>query len=81
MRLAAATMACSLYQAACGVMITFSRPRRGCGSGRGSGSVVSRAHPAIRPASSARTSARVSTMGPREQLMRKAQRGAQPRAA
>src|SRR5439155_6624907 len=29
-------IACSLYQAACGATMTFSRPRSGCGSGSGS---------------------------------------------
>ena len=66
------TIACSLYHAAWGVRMTFSRSRSGCGFGSGSGSVVSRAQPAIRPASSARTSAAVSTMGPRAQLIRNA---------
>src|SRR5208283_1980067 len=50
------TSACSLYHATCGVRMTFSRPRSGCGSGKGSGSVVSSAQPAIFFASSARTS-------------------------
>src|SRR5262249_43209057 len=64
------TMAFSLYQATCGLMTTLSRSRSGCGLGRGSGSVVSSAHPAIFFASRARTRASVSTTGPREQLMR-----------
>src|SRR5438552_17810260 len=53
-------------------MITLSRSRSGWGLGSGSGSVVSSAQPEIFFASSARTSASVSTTGPREQLMRNA---------
>src|SRR5687767_15325762 len=49
------TMAVSLYHATWGFRMTFSRPRSGCGSGRGSGSTVSSAQPAIFFASSART--------------------------
>src|SRR3989442_1238994 len=66
------TIACSLYQATWGVIVTFSRPRNGCALGKGSGSVVSSAHPAIRPESSALTSACVLTMGPRAQLIKNA---------
>src|SRR6266571_4597931 len=67
-------IACSLYQATCGLRMTLSRPRKGCGSGSGSGSTVSSAAPAIFFASRARTSASVSTIGPRAQLIRKAVR-------
>src|SRR6266849_6471833 len=74
-------IACSLYQATCGLRMTLSRPRKGCGSGRGSGSTVSSAAPAICFASRARTSASVSTIGPRAQLIKTAVRFILPNAA